>query len=96
MATSKAKKAETLDHTFEGVIEVYDEWHVIDWPGSKEFFGTGRTVKVEAEIDGKAEVTTSFMPNGKGDHMLPLNAKARDALGKGEGDKVKVHLKKRL
>lgn len=96
MTAKQEKKVESLDHTFEGVVEVYDEWHVIDWPGSKKFFGTGRTVKVEAVIDGKAEITTSFMPNGKGDHMLPLNAKAREEIGKGEGDMVKVHLKKRL
>lgn len=92
---AEKKEPQPLDHTFTGVINADDDWHVVEMPDSKEFFGTGRTVKVVALVDG-AETTTSFMPTGKGNHMLPLNAKVRKEIGKGAGDEVTIQLKQRL
>jgi hypothetical protein len=101
MSTGTAAKPvlpQELDHTF--VAPINPEWAGIDWyvvvmHGSKEFFGTGRAVKVEATVDGH-EVSTSFMPTGDGEHMLPLKAQLRKKIGKVVGEDVTVRLLRRL
>lgn len=70
-------------------------WHFVLMPGSKEFFGSGKAIRVRATIDGE-EVTTSFMPTGDGGHMLPLKGPLLKKLGMGVGDEVTVHLHERL
>ena len=44
-----------LDHTFTAPIGVDvkgDVWSCVEMPGSVEFFGTGKSVKVDAAVDG--------------------------------------------
>ena len=88
-----------LDYTFTAVIQgdigPASSWAIITMPNSVEFFGTGRSVRVVATIDGE-EVTSAFMPNGEGVHLLPIKAAIRKKIGKGPGDEITIHLTKRL
>ena len=87
-----------LDHTFVAPIGVDvkgDIWACVEMPDSAEIFGTGKSVKVAATVDGVA-VSSAFMPTGTGGHMLSLNAKLRRQLGKDIGDEVTVHVAQRL
>jgi hypothetical protein len=89
---------DALDHTFTAPIGVDvkgEIWACVEMPDSAEFFGTGKSVKVAATVDG-IPVSTAFMPTGTGSHMLSLNAKLRKKLGKDIGDVVTVHLEQRL
>jgi hypothetical protein len=88
-----------LDHTFTAPIGVDvkgDIWSCVEMPGSAEFFGTKRAVRVDATIDGVPVSNVGLMVTGTGGHMLSLNAKLRKQLGKGIGDTVTVHLRRRL
>jgi hypothetical protein len=88
-----------LDHTFTAPIGVDvkgDIWECVEMPGSAEFFGTKRSVKVDAVVDDLALDNVGLMPTGLGGHMLSLSAKVRTKLGKGVGDDVTVRLKRRL
>jgi hypothetical protein len=88
-----------LDHTFTAPIGVDvkgDIWECVEMPGSAEFSGTKRSVKVDAVVDDLALDNVGLMPTGLGGHMLSLSAKVRTKLGKGVGDDVTVRLKRRL
>ncbi len=87
-----------LDHTFSAPIGVDikgEVWSCVEMPDSAAFFGTGKTVKVNATVDDQP-VTTSFMPTGRGGHMLSISAKLRKLLKKDIGDEVTIHLTQRL
>ena len=87
-----------LDHTFNAPIGVNvkgDIWSCVEMPGSTEFFGTGKTVKVVATVDDEP-VRAGLMPTGSGGHMLSISARLRKKLGKDIGDSVTVHLSERL
>ncbi|MFD1507339.1 DUF1905 domain-containing protein [Georgenia yuyongxinii] len=89
---------QVLDHEFSAPIgvEVKGEmWACVEMPGSTELFGTGRSVKVVATVDG-VPLTAAFMPTGTGGHMLSISAKLRKQLGKDIGDEVTVHITRRL
>ncbi|WP_265521191.1 DUF1905 domain-containing protein [Oerskovia flava] len=88
-----------LDHTFTAPIGVDvkgETWHCVEMPGSAEFFGTGRAVRVDGSVDGIELSNVGLMVTGTGGHMLSLNAKIRARLGKDLGDEVTVHLRRRL
>lgn len=68
-------------------------WSVIEVPGSKEFFGHGKSVKANATVDGVA-VTSALMPTGQGDHFISVSAALRKKLGKDVGDEVAVHVER--
>ncbi|MBB2958036.1 DUF1905 domain-containing protein [Pseudoclavibacter helvolus] len=64
-------------------------WSVIEVPGSKEFFGTGKSVKADTTVDGFV-VTSALMPTGQGDHFISMSAALRKKLKKDVGDSVDV------
>jgi Domain of unknown function (DUF1905) len=70
-------------------------WTYVIWPESAKFFGTKGLVKVSGKIDGQP-FRASFMAMGDGQHMLPIKAETRRALGKDVGQTVKVLLEERL
>ena len=84
--------------TFETTIgvEVKGEmWSCVEIPDSAEFFGTGRTVRVDAAIDDLVLENVGAMVTGTGGHMVSLSAKARKKLGKDIGDPVQVAITRR-
>ena len=87
-----------LDHTFVAPIGVDvkgETWSCVEMPGSAEFFGTGKSVRVDAIVDGIELTNVGLMVTGTGGHMLSLNAALRKALGKGIGDTVEITLTQR-
>jgi len=67
-----------------------DTWACVEIPGSAEFFGTRKTVRVDAVIDDARLDNVGAMVTGMGGHMVSLNAKVRKQLGKDIGDPVSV------
>lgn len=77
-------------------VEVKGEtWSCVEIPGSAEFFGTGKSVRVDATIDDVRLENVGAMVTGTGAHMVSLNAKVRKQLDKGIGDTVAVTIVKR-
>lgn len=70
-------------------------WSCVEIPGSAEFFGTGKTVRVDATIDDVRLENVGAMVTGTGGHMVSLSAKVRKQLGKDIGDRVDVTITKR-
>lgn len=73
-----------------GVDVKGDVWPCVEIPNSKDFFGTGRAVRVDALVDHVRLENVGAMVTGNGGHMLSLNAKVRKQLGKEIGDTVRV------
>ena len=65
---------------------------VTDW--SAAYFGTRGLVRVAGTVDGHP-FEGSFMAIGDGTHKLAFRADVREAIHKGEGDTVTVHLVER-
>lgn len=87
-----------IDTTFTAPLrrdETPGGWTIIVMPGSGEFFGTRRPVKVRGEMDGHAFAAT-LLPMGDGTHMVPVKAALRDMVGKADGDPVTVRLTERV
>ncbi len=80
---------------FVGVEVKGETWSCVEIPGSADFFGTGKTVRVDAVIDAVKLENIGAMVTGTGGHMVSLNAKVRKALGKDIGDTVAVTITKR-
>lgn len=90
---------QNLDHTFTAPIGVDvkgETWPCVEMPGSAEFFGTGRSVRVDAIVDDLPLPDVGLMVTGRGGHMLSLSAAVRQRLGKELGDEVTVRLERRL
>lgn len=88
-----------LDHTFTtpiGVDVKGETWPCVEMPGSAEFFGTRKGVRVHATVDEIPTPDVGLMITGRGEHMLLLNTAMRKRLGKDLGDDVIVHLQRRL
>ena len=88
-----------LDHTFTAPIGVNvkgELWACVEMPGSAEFFGTKRSVRVDAVVDDIPFENVGMMVTGTGGHMISLSAKIRAKLGKELGDEVTVRLERRL
>lgn len=94
-----AIEPQNIDHTFTtpiGVTVKGEVWACVEMPGSAEFFGTGKSVRVDAAVDDVTLMNVGMMPTGSGGHMLSLNAGVRKKLGKDVGDTVTVRLMRRL
>jgi hypothetical protein len=78
-----------------GVEVKGDMWSCVEIPGSVEFFGTGKGVRVDATVDGVKLENVGAMVTGRGGHMVSLSAKVRKSLGKDVGDEVHVVIVKR-
>lgn len=77
-------------------VEVKGEtWSCVEIPGSADFFGTRKTVRVDATVDDVSLDNVGAMVTGTGGHMVSLNAKVRKALGKDIGDVVHVTIRPR-
>ena len=83
------------EQCFEGVLyELPSNYrHVMDVPQSvSEAFGSRRWVPVVGTADG-IDLTATLVPRGGGRHRLFLNARVRDAAGKGPGDSVEIKVR---
>jgi hypothetical protein len=78
-----------------GVDVKGETWSCVEIPGSAEFFGTGKTVRVDARVDDVTLENVGAMVTGTGGHMVSLSAKVRTALGKDVGDPVDVTITRR-
>ncbi|BDV32383.1 DUF1905 domain-containing protein [Microbacterium terricola] len=75
-----------------GVSVKGEIWSCVEIPGSAEFFGTGKAVRVDAHVDEIRLENVGAMVTGTGGHMISLSAKVRTQLGKDIGDTVRVVL----
>ncbi|GIG39204.1 DUF1905 domain-containing protein [Cellulomonas phragmiteti] len=78
-----------------GVDVKGETWSCVEIPGSAEFLGTRRTVRVDATVDDVVLENVGAMVTGTGGHMVSLSAKVRAALGKDVGDSVDVTITRR-
>jgi hypothetical protein len=85
-AAERLARSGTADLSYSSCVEI---------PDSAEFFGTGKTVRVDATVDDVRLENVGAMVTGTGGHMVSLNAKVRTALGKDIGDVVQVAIAKR-
>ena len=84
--------------SFEATIGVEvkgDTWSCVEIPDSAEFFGTGKTVRVDVTVDDVELENVGAMVTGTGGHMVSVSAKLRRTLGKDIGDRVTVTVTKR-
>lgn len=64
------------------------DWKCAIWKDSVTEMGTGKAVKVKAQIDGH-EFLATFLPIG-GMHMLPLRSAILKSIKKDVGDSITV------
>lgn len=72
-------------------------WPCVEIPDSAEFFGTRRSVRVDATVNDIPMPDVGLLVTGRGGHMLSLSAAMRKRLGgKDLGDEVVMRLHRRL
>lgn len=89
MTTSSDATRIEFDTTI-GVDVKGEMWSCIEIPASAEFFGTGRSVRVDAIVDAVTLENVGAMPTGTGGHMVSLSARVLTRLKKELGDTVHV------
>jgi len=73
-----------------GVDVKGETWSCVEIPGSVDLFGTGKSVRVDAQVDEVRLEDVGAMVTGRGGHMISISAKVRKQLGKDIGDVVRV------
>ena len=73
-----------------GVDDKGETWSCVEIPGSVDLFGTGKSVRVDAQVDEVRLENVGAMVTGRGGHMISISAKVRKQLGKDIGDVVRV------
>ena len=73
-----------------GVDVKGETWSCVEIPGSVDLFGTGKSVRVDAQVDEVRLENVGAMVTGRGGHMISISAKVRKQLGKDIGDVVRV------
>lgn len=88
---------QSIDTMFTATIttESNSGWTCVVMPGSGDFFGTRKPVKVAGTIDEHLFQAT-LLPMGDGTHMVPLKAALRKVTDKGIGQDVTVLLQQRF
>ncbi|MGH2872256.1 MAG: DUF1905 domain-containing protein [Solirubrobacteraceae bacterium] len=88
----------TPDKTFTAVLQRSPSkggWTYVVMPGSAEYFGTRRLVRIGGSIDGHP-FRGSFTALGDGTHKLAVPADMRTQIGKDAGDEITVQLDERI
>ncbi|MEV1296170.1 DUF1905 domain-containing protein [Pseudonocardia sp. NPDC049635] len=73
------------------VADATSGWTCVQVPDSATLFGTGKTVKVRARVNGHPYEAT-MLPIGGGTHMLPLRAPFRRQHQLELGDQIELTL----
>lgn len=73
-----------------GVDVKGETWSCVEIPGSVDLLGTGKSVRVDAQVDEVRLENVGAMVTGRGGHMISISAKVRKQLGKDIGDVVRV------
>lgn len=95
---SQVTHPQDIDTTFTSPI-IRDEskggWTIVLMPGSSDFFGTRKPVRVAGTVDGHPFAAT-MLPMGDETHMIPVKAALRKTVGKDNGADVTVRLERRF
>ena len=84
---------ERVDVTIDAALtaDANSGWACVVVPNSQRRFGTGKAIKVRGTVDGH-ELDATMLPIGGGEHMVPIKAAVRKAIGKGLGDSVRLEI----